>query len=209
MKKANWYFDFISPFAYLQLARLPHLSRDLEITPVPIVFGALLKHWGQLGPAEILPKRRYVYRYFQWQAAQLDIPFVMPASHPFNPLPALRLCIAAGAHLEHVQAVFRIIFGNGRQPDDPETITAIAQALHIADPAAALACTAVKDTLRENTAKAIARGVFGVPTFIIDDEIFWGNDSTDMMLDYIRSPSIFQSPEMQRVSDMPMGLQRK
>lgn len=64
MTKAKWYFDFISPFAYLQLARFSQLPADLDITPVPVVFSALLKHWGQLGPAEIPPKRRFVYRFF-------------------------------------------------------------------------------------------------------------------------------------------------
>ena len=85
MTKAKWYFDFISPFAYLQLGRFSQLPTDLEITPVPVVFGALLKHWGQLGPAEIPPKRRFVYRLFQWNADQLGIPFVMPPRIPIIP----------------------------------------------------------------------------------------------------------------------------
>ena len=75
MKKAKWYFDFISPFAYLQLQQFPKLPTNIEITPIPAVFGAILKHWGQLGPAEIPPKRRFVYRFFQWNADQLGIPF--------------------------------------------------------------------------------------------------------------------------------------
>ncbi|MEN8162322.1 MAG: hypothetical protein ABFS41_19780 [Myxococcota bacterium] len=65
MKKAAWFFDVISPFAYLQFARFGELSARIDITPVPVVFGGLLKHWGQLGPAEIPPKRRFVYRFFQ------------------------------------------------------------------------------------------------------------------------------------------------
>jgi len=97
MTKAKWYFDFLSPFAYLQLARFQKLPPNLEVTTVPVVFGAILKHWGQLGPAEIPPKRRFVYRFFQWKADQLGLPFAMPQMHPFNPLPALRLCVAAGA----------------------------------------------------------------------------------------------------------------
>ncbi|MGI9398942.1 MAG: DsbA family protein, partial [Paracoccaceae bacterium] len=106
MTKAKWYFDFISPFAYLQFARFPQLPNNLEITPVPAVFGAILQHWGQLGPAEIPPKRRFVYRFFQWNADQLGIPFTMPPMHPFNPIPALRLCTAAGAGIENTRAVF-------------------------------------------------------------------------------------------------------
>ena len=82
MSKATWYFDFISPFAYLQLARFSELPKSLELTLKPVLFGSLLKHWGQLGPAEIPSKRRFVYRFFQWNADRLGIPFVMPPCHP-------------------------------------------------------------------------------------------------------------------------------
>ena len=92
MTKTTWYFDFISPFAYLQLARFTELPQSLDINLKPVLFGSLLKHWGQLGPAEIPPKRRFVYRFFKWSADRLDLPFIMPPSHPYNPLPALRLC---------------------------------------------------------------------------------------------------------------------
>ena len=106
MTEAKWYFDFISPFAYLQLARFSTLPGNLEITAVPVVFGGLLTHWGQLGPAEIPPKRRFVYRFFQWNADRLGVPFAMPPRHPYNPLPSLRLCVAAGAQIDQVRVRF-------------------------------------------------------------------------------------------------------
>jgi len=208
MTKANWYFDFISPFAYLQLARLPELSTRLDITPVPVVFGALLKHWGQLGPAEIPPKRRFTYRFFKWSADRLDVPFTIPPSHPFNPLPALRLFTAAGGGFDHARAVFDVIYGRGIQPDAPEGIDAIAQALGIADPQTAMADATVKDALRQSTGQAIAAGVFGVPTTLVVDQLFWGMDSTEMLLDYLDNSELFATPEMQRISEMPMGLTR-
>jgi len=206
--KANWYFDFISPFAYLQLARFPQLPADLEITPVPVVFSALLKHWGQLGPAEIPPKRRFVYRFFQWNADQLGLPFAMPPRHPYNPLPPLRLCLAAGGQIDHVRAVFDVIYGNGVQPDAPEGLQAIATALGISDPEVAMAEGRVKDALRANTETAIAEGVFGVPSFVVGGEVFWGGDATGMMLDYLDNPALFETSEMKRISQMPMGLVR-
>ncbi|USG62753.1 2-hydroxychromene-2-carboxylate isomerase [Sneathiella marina] len=208
MTKAKWYFDFISPFAYLQLARFPKLPPDLDITPVPVLFSALLKHWGQLGPAEIPPKRRFVYRFFQWNADQLGLPFAMPPRHPYNPLPPLRLCLAAGGQLSHVRAVFDVIYGKGVQPDAPEGIEAIAAALGISDPEAAMAEGVVKDTLRANSEAAIADGVFGVPSFVVGGEVFWGGDATQMMLNYLDNPALFETAEMKRISDMPMGLVR-
>ena len=209
MTKAKWYFDFISPFAYLQFARFPQLPNNLEITPVPAVFGAILQHWGQLGPAEIAPKRRFVYRFFQWNADQLGIPFTMPPMHPFNPIPALRLCTAAGAGIENTRAVFDLIYGKGIQPDSPEGIRLIGGALNIPQPESAMQDPVVKDTLRANTAQATSDGVFGVPSFVIDGEVFWGGDSTGMMLDFLENPTLFEAPEMKRISNMEMGLTRK
>ncbi|OAN73278.1 hypothetical protein A8B83_00520 [Rhodobacteraceae bacterium EhC02] len=208
MTRAKWYFDFLSPFAYFQLARFSKLPSELVIEPRPVVFGVILKHWGQLGPAEIPPKRRFVYRLFQWNADQLGIPFAMPPLHPFNPLPALRLCIAAGGQIEHARAVFDVIYGQGVQPDSAEGVQAIADALGIFDPEAAMSDVAVKDALRSNTEAAIADGAFGVPTFVVNGEIFWGDDATEMMLGYLNNPSLFETTEMKRISFMPMGLTR-
>ena len=209
MTKAKWYFDFISPFAYLQFAQFPNLPTNIEITPVPIVFGAILQHWGQLGPAEIPPKRRFVYRFFQWNADQLGIPFTMPPIHPFNPIPALRLCTAVGADIEDTRAVFDLIYGRGIQPDNPEGIQLIGEALNISNPERAIQDPLVKNTLHANTAQATGDGVFGVPSFVINGELFWGGDSTEMMLDFLKNPGIFNTSEMKRISNMEMGLTRK
>lgn len=209
MIKARWYFDFISPFAYLQLHRFDDLPEELEIELRPILFAGLLKHWGQLGPAEIPPKRRFIYRFFQWQADQLGVPFVMPPAHPFNPLPALRLALAAGPSVEVATTIFDHIFGQGRAPDTEDGIAAMAERLGIADVQASLADPSVKDALRRNTDEAIQAGAFGVPTFVVNDEVFWGNDATGMLLSYLESPGLFTSGEMARVSDLPLGMTRK
>ena len=205
MTKAFWYFDFISPFAYLQLSLFDTFPKDLEITPVPVLFGGLLKHWGQLGPAEIPPKRRFVYRFFKWQAEKNGIPFQMPPRHPYNPLTTLRMCISAGGQLNHIRSAFDVIYGEGLQPDEPIGIQAIAKALGIDDPVLATSDEKVKNILRVNTENAIAAGVFGVPTFVVNDQLFWGGDATNMMLDYVSNPKLFDTTEMQRISEMPMG----
>ena len=209
MKIADWYFDFISPFAYLQMARFEEISQVVKIRPVPVVFGGLLKHWEQLGPAEIPPKRTFVYRFFQWQARRLGMPFQMPPSHPYNPLPSLRLCVAAGAKIEDVRAIYDVIYGRGMQPDAPEAISEMARALGLSSPESAMSNPAVKTALRQNTEQAIDAGVFGVPTFVLDGQIFWGGDATDMMLDFAMNPDLFADAEMARISTMPMGQLRK
>src|SRR5581483_199016 len=92
----DWFFDVISPFAYLQLEQLDRLqaAHDIVIRPRPIVLGALLNHWGQKGPAEMAPKRVFTYRHALFRAQQLGMPFRMPPAHPFNPIKALRLTLA-------------------------------------------------------------------------------------------------------------------
>ena len=208
MRQATWYFDFLSPFAYLQLARFKEVPPDLEVAFKPVLLAGLLKHWGQRGPAEIAPKRRFVYRFFQWLGDARGVPFRMPPSHPFNPLAVLRLAIAAGPDRDTVQTIFHHVYGKGLQPDDPDNVATIGAALGIHDVASRVADPAVKQALRDNTEAAIADGAFGVPSFVIDGELFWGDDATDMVLDFLCRPDLFRSEEMRRLSDMPMGITR-
>ena len=133
MTKAAWYFDFISPFSYLQLGRFPDLPQDLEIALKPVVFSALLNHWGHMGPAEIPPKRQFVYRFFRWQANQRGMPFTMPPVHPFNPLPPLRLALLGGSTPEVVRGIFNFIYGEGRNLEDETSITGLGASLGIPD----------------------------------------------------------------------------
>lgn len=209
MTEIKWYFDFISPFAYLQMAQFSHLPKNIKLKPIPIVFGGLLAHWGQLGPAEISPKRKFVYRFFQWKADSLGVPFKMPPSHPYNPLSSLRLCIAAGSKIEDVQVIYNIIYGKGIQPDSEEGLGMMAQELNIKNPEEAINNIDVKEKLKQNTENAVTDGVFGVPTFVVKDELFWGGDATDMMLDFLSNPTLFETSEMKRISEMPMGKTRK
>ena len=97
----------------------------------------------------------------------------------------------------------------GIQPDYPEGIQAIAKVLDIADPESAIIDPNVKATLRVDTERAINDSVFGVPSFVVNQEIFWGGDATDMLLDHLDNPGLFQTSEMKRISNMPMGKTRK
>jgi 2-hydroxychromene-2-carboxylate isomerase len=133
----------------------------------------------------------------------------MPPSHPYNPLPSLRLCISAGSKITHVQSIFNVIYRDGVQPDSEEGIGKIAKALGISSEEIESNKKESKRILRKNTEEAISNGVFGVPTFLIDKELFWGGDSLDMMLDYLDNRDLFNTPKMKRINEMPMGLIRK
>jgi 2-hydroxychromene-2-carboxylate isomerase len=204
----DWYFDFISPFAYLQWRRLRRDHPGVALNPKPLLFAGLLKHWGQLGPAEIPEKRKHTYRLALWQARELGIPFRSPPAHPFNPLPALRLCIAAGSDARAVDAIFAHLWEHGRAGDSAEALQPVAAQLGIADVASAIAKEAVKQALNGNGAQAIVLGVFGVPTLHIGERLFWGNDATAMALAWLADPAAFDDDEMRRVDSLPIAQQR-
>ena len=172
MNKAAWYFDFISPFSYLQLGRFKDLPQDLEIALKPVVFSALLNHWGHMGPAEIPPKRQFVYRFFRWQANQRGMPFTMPPVHPFNPLPPLRLALLGGSTPEVVRGIFNFIYGEGRNLEDEASITGLGASLGIPDAYKRISEPRIKEQLKEYTDEAIAAGVFGVPSFVAGGNLF-------------------------------------
>src|SRR5690242_7748913 len=120
--QAHWYFDLISPYSYLHLKQFGRLPADLEIEYVPVLFAGLLKHYGHKGPAEIPPKRVYMFRQLGWLAGQVGIPFKVPPAHPFNPIRAPRLVPAAGPSREHVETAFDMVWKEGRDLEEPATL---------------------------------------------------------------------------------------
>ena len=208
MRTLDWYFDFISPYAYLQSARFPTLPAGVAVRPRPVLLSALLDQAGTRGPAEIPGKREFTYRQVLWLAQRSGVPLRFPAQHPFSPLSALRLAVALGASAEIVRRIFDFIWAEGRDPSEPTELAALADELGVAAPAARLADPVVKARLRSNTEEAIAAGVWGVPTFVVDGWCFWGFDSGDMLLDYLADPARFSTAEHARVARLP-GIVRK
>jgi 2-hydroxychromene-2-carboxylate isomerase len=206
--QVSWVFDVISPFAYLAFPRLRELPTGVELKVVPVLLAALLDHFGQRGPAEIPAKRRFTYRFVLWRARRLGMPLRMPPAHPFNPLAALRLVIAAGSDARAAGTVLTAAFGEGRDLTDPAVIAELAARLGVAEPQAAVADPAIKQRLRDNTQWACARGVFGVPTLVIGEELFWGHDAFDMAIEYLARPQAFADPDMRLIDTLPVGATR-
>ncbi len=209
MTAAEWYFDFVSPFSYLQNVGFDRLPRDLEIGYRPVLFAGLLNHWEHKGPAEIPAKRVQTYRHCLWWAERHDIPFKMPPAHPFNPLGALRLAIALECEPNAVRDIFRFVWAEGRDAGDAEALGALARRLGLDDPEARLAAPEVKAALRDNGTRAIELGVYGVPTFVVNGELFWGLDTTDLMLDYLKDPGLLGRGEMARIGTLPAAAARR
>ncbi|MCC6196309.1 MAG: 2-hydroxychromene-2-carboxylate isomerase [Burkholderiales bacterium] len=208
MATVDWYFDFISPFAYLQSERLALLGPKTRLRYRPVLFAGILAANGQKGPAEIPRKRAFTYRYVVWQARQLGIPLKMPHEHPFNPLPLLRLAIACDCAPDAVHRIFRFVWRDGRLPDLPIEWAELVHDLRLPDADGRIADADVKDALRHNTEEAIGRGVFGVPTLAVGDELFWGVDATAMAAEYLANGGRWTDPEYNRVVNLPVGAVR-
>src|SRR6478609_2382963 len=164
MKEITFYLDFVSPYAYLAFEKLPEALQGLSyrVDYKPVLFAAFLKQHGQLGPAEIAPKRDWTYRQVAWLAHAHGIPLDLPAAHPFNPIALLRLAVACGANRYVCETIFRHVWRGGADAADVgrlETLQALLQ------PKRDLAADDVKAELKASTEDAVARGLFGVPTY--------------------------------------------
>ena len=190
MHQLNFYFDVISPYAYLAFDQLPRTLQGLSYQVVykPVLFGGLLKHHGQLGPVEVAGKREWTYRQSLWLARQQGLDLQMPAAHPFNPLPLLRLAIACdpnGQPSRHVcEAVFKHVWCGGLDPSDSQRLEALAE-------------------------QAIADGVFGVPSIQANGEMFWGLDALPMLREFLDGDDWYRSKAWKAALDLPAGIQRK
>ena len=210
MKTIVCYLDFISPYAYLAFESLPQslMGVSHRMAYKPVLFAAMLKHHGQLGPAEIAGKREWTYRQVLWQAKQLGVPLDMPQSHPFNPLALLRLAVACSAEGELnryvCETIFKHVWQGGSAADDAARLQALAQQLA---PQRSVDAPDVKDQLKTNTDEAIARGVFGVPSFCVDDKVFWGLDALPMLRAYLDGDQWFDT-EWNAAASIQQGVRR-
>ncbi len=223
MTPLRFCFDPLSPYAWLAFERLPEalagVSHSVEYCP--ILLAPLLSHWGQLGPAEVEPKRLWLWRQVRWLAHAQGLAFQPPARHPFNPLGTARLLWAC-ADEGHTpsrwvcETVLRQIWTQGEAADDPEVLQRLSvqvQPQLRADPAG----EAARQRLRHATQAALERGLFGVPTIEVlghgplAGRQFWGQDSLPMLAACLRGDP--DDPDLLALSwDDPApapGLQRR
>jgi len=205
MASIDWYFDFVSPYSHICLYRLKEIAAPVQFKPV--LFAGLLNHWGQKGPAEIPAKRQWTYRWCTWWAKELGIPFRFPAQHPFNPLAQLRLSIACDCAPDAVKRIFQWVWMSGENASDPQRFSALCKELGVS--AERLEAQPIKHQLRQNTEEAAQRGVFGVPSFVVDGEVFWGADSIDFVNAFLQDPRTLRNDEMRRVDSLPAAAARK
>jgi 2-hydroxychromene-2-carboxylate isomerase len=209
-KHIVWYYDFISPYAYLQCHKLNDFADHATIECKPILFAGLLNHWGQLGPAEILPKRLWTFEQVAFLAHRHNLPINMPAMHPFNPLPLLRLAATLAQRnqnsIANTQKLFDFVWQDGHLPTDSAAFTQLLEQFELTP--ADIETPEVKAHLKANGEAALVDSVFGVPTSMIDGHRFWGFDSGEMLHSYLNNDPFWQGPLIKAAGDMPHGIQR-
>lgn len=213
MKAIDFWFDPISPYAYLAFERLPEafVGVSYHVAYRPIVFGALLKHHAHKGPAEIEPKRAWTFRQVHWLAHRAGLPLDTPARHPFNSLALSRLAWASAAggatpNRFVCETVLRHVWVGGADAEDGTRFAGLRERLA---PATDPVGDEVKQRLRDATDQAIARGLFGVPTIGIDGKLFWGYDALDMAAAYLRGDRWFGEPHWEREGAPRPGVARR
>ena len=182
-KVIRFYFDYISPNAYLAWTQLPALAQrnGCSIEPVPVLFAGLLEAHRQLGPAEVPPKMQWMWKNVARKAALLEVPLNAPSFHPFNPLLSLRvssLPLQSEEKFKLIDALFGAVWIRALHVAEPTVVEQLAAEAGL-DGAALIAQASqseCKAQLRKQTDQAIAEGVFGVPTMAVGTELFWGYD---------------------------------
>ncbi len=213
MKHIDFWFDPVSPYAYLAFERLPEALVGLSYSVAyrPIVFAALLKHWAHKGPAEIEPKRAWTFRQAHWLAHRHGIALATPTRHPFNPIALSRLAWACapapGTPSRYVcETILRHVWTGGADAEAPERLKALQAVLA---PALEPGSDEARLRLRRASDDAVARRLFGVPTLVVDDMPFWGLDALPMLAAYLHGDAWFDTEHWRAAGEAPPGVVRR
>ena len=201
---ATFYYDIISPFAYLYLKQRQRLESKLDITPVPILLGGLLRSTDNKGPGEIAAKRPHTYQFCVWQAEKLGIPFRFPEHHPFTTVAAQRLLTQEKADWAMVERAFDYVWVEGKDPN--LSWSEFCVYLGLSADTTRPENPEVKAQLIANTNQAKLDGAFGIPALVVNQRCFWGVDAIDWTLDYLHRPGMFEEASYAYAGNVPNGL---
>jgi 2-hydroxychromene-2-carboxylate isomerase len=208
-------FDYVSPYAYLAWTQVHALAeRHLRrVEPVPVLFAALLNAHGHKGPAEIPPKRAYIFKHVLRTAHRLGVLLTPPPSHPFNPLLALRassLPMPDATRRAFIDTLYAATWGGGPGVERPDVIARLATQVGLDgnEVVSNAQSPMAKERLRGQTDEALRAGVFGVPTILVGNELFWGYDAFPDVDQYLRGEDPVSPTDLARWADLPATAQR-
>lgn len=200
MKQIDFYYDPVSPFAYLAFVAMPQALEGLsyQVRYCPAFLGGILKHWGQLAPAEVPPKREWTLRQLFWIARERGIALEMPTAHPFNSLALLRMAMLVGqeagqrftTNRYQTQMLFEYVWQGSQDPLDAMRLAQLAQQIGLEQPLNEAQNELAKQRLRIQTQAAIEQGIFGMPAFVVEGALYWGFDSLPMLRTHIEGKEV-------------------
>ncbi len=187
-KSVEFWFDVGSPAAYLAYTQLPGLARraEAEILWKPMLLGGVFKLTGNRPPGDVAAKSAYMSNDLRRFARRYGAPYRRNPFFPIVTLNLMRGCLAAeraGVFHAYVDAVFRAMWAEERNTGDVEVLREVLTGAGL-DADALFAATqdpAIKQRLIDNTEEAVARGVFGAPSFFVGEELFFGQDRLDFV----------------------------
>jgi 2-hydroxychromene-2-carboxylate isomerase len=215
MISVDFYFDVVSPYSWLGWHALSRVCAraPIEVRCTPVLFAALLDALGGIGPAEIPAKRAYTIRDVMRAAKLENLPFRFPPAHPFNPLEALRLCGAVaddGVRWRLAGALLDATWSRGQDVTREEilgqTLSELGLPIETLDAARS---DSAKARLRTSTQAALDRGVFGVPTCRVGEELFWGHDRIAHLDIWLRGEHALDEQAYAEALAAPRGSDRK
>ena len=215
-REIRFLFDYLSPYAYLAWTQIHALAERHRCTvePVPVVLGALLTANASKGPAEIPAKRAYIIKDVARSAQTLGVPLVLPPSHPFNPLIALRATYAVSEPQPRralIDALFAAAWGGNGGVGERDDVARAAKRAGL-DGAAIVERAQSDDVralLRASTDRAIREGIFGVPTMLVAGEMFWGLDSFGHFERFLRGEERLDPALFEQWQGLPASAVRK
>ncbi|MEM8799804.1 MAG: 2-hydroxychromene-2-carboxylate isomerase [Pseudomonadota bacterium] len=185
MKTVEMIFDFVSPASYLAFTQIPAVAErtGAAIIWTPVFLGAVMKAAGSSSPITVPAKGRWMLVDFQRYATEYGVVFKMNPHFPFNTMAPLRIACALlidkdERAMPFMTAVYDAIWVDGKDMSDEAVLASVITDAGLDAEALLPFATRqdAKDLLKANTESAVARGVFGNPTFFVDEDMFFGQD---------------------------------
>jgi 2-hydroxychromene-2-carboxylate isomerase len=195
MKSFEFWFDFGSPSAYLAWTQIPTVETATGATAVykPMLLGGVFQATGNHSPVTIAAKGKYTFVDFARFAKRYGVPLNVNPYFPINTLLLMRGAIGLQTtgdprFKDYCRAVFKAIWVDSLNMNDPATVAAALQqaGFNVNDLLALANNQMTKDALKAATQTAVERGVFGAPTFFVGDQMFWGQDRLDFVMEALQ-----------------------
>ena len=194
IKPFDFYFDFVSPYSFLAHKEIRKIEDRIKIKIIykPMLLGGLHNLHGIKAPAFIPAKAKHMVRDCKLIAERNSVKFKFNTYFPIKSLNLMRgVLVAEEDNIKnyYIDSIFNTIWQDGLNMNDDNIIQKVLKNININPKTFSLRSTSslIKDSLRKKTSEAYEKGIFGAPTFVVNNKIFWGQDRLDYALDEYNS----------------------